>query len=197
MSGHGSGSSVSQAKSNGGSNARFDIAKLNEWLELFEYMQTKGVVSYIILEDDSAWTGYDHARYYRELIARFGHMPALLFNIGEEASENYSISTTLSYAQQVKDIDPYDHPIGIHNVNGLNNTYINASQVDFTAIQTKGTDALAHNQRTIDWINQSKALNRRILMVGYDEPRPLMDRKGWWSTYIGGGVWEVHVNKLI
>ncbi len=189
------GATTSEAKSNGSGTVRFDIIKLEEWLELFEYMQIKGVVPYIVLEDDSAWTGYDHQRYYRELIARFGHMPTLLFNIGEEHNENYSLSEALNHAQDIKDLDPYDHPVGIHNINGVNDTYIDSSQVDFTAIQTKGSDPLTHNSITVNWINASKLRNKRVLMVGYDEPRPLMDRRGWWSTYLGGGVWEVHVDK--
>jgi hypothetical protein len=189
------GDSESEAKSNGGSDARFNIAKLQEWLELFEYMQNKGVVTYLVLEDDSAWTDYDHARYYRELIARFGHMPALIFNFCEEYGESYGLSSALSYMAQLKSIDPYNHPRGIHNVNSPNDSYINSSAVDFTAIQTKGSDPLEHNQITIDWINSCRNNNKRILVVGFDEPRPLMEREGWWSAYMGGGVWEVHVDK--
>jgi hypothetical protein len=190
------GSSSSEAQSNAGADSRFDIAKLDEWQDLFEYMQTKGVVVYMILEDDSAWTGYDHNRYYRELIARFGYLPALLFNVGEEASENYSQSEALALAQSVKDLDPYDHPIGIHHINAPNNEYIDATQVDFTAIQTNsGGGGIKHNGIVIDWINASKSRNQRVLMAGFDEPRPLMDLEGWWSAYIGGGVWEVHVDQ--
>src|SRR5688572_29752245 len=43
------GQTPEQAKSHGGANARFDIAKLQQWRQLFEYMQTKGVVPYLIL----------------------------------------------------------------------------------------------------------------------------------------------------
>jgi hypothetical protein len=56
-----------EAMSNGGRDARFDAAKLDEWRELFEYMQGKGVVPYLVLEDDSAWKGFDRGRYYREI----------------------------------------------------------------------------------------------------------------------------------
>ena len=189
------GSTSTQAKSNGGSDSRFDVAKLEEWRNLFEYMNTKGVAPYLILEDDSPWTGYDHARYYRELIARFGYLPALLFNFGEEHNEANTLSQALSWMQTLESIDPYDHPRGIHNVNTPNDAYVDAAQVDFTAIQTSFANALNHNQRTIDWINRCKTRNKRILMVNFDEPRPLLDRKGWWSAYMGGGVWEVHTSK--
>jgi hypothetical protein len=189
------GKSAREAKANAGSDARFDIAKLEEWRRLFEYMQVKGVVSYLVLEDDSAWKGYDHARYYRELISRFGYLPALIFNFNEEHNENYRLSEALSFMRLLEDIDPYDHPRGVHNVNEPNDAYVDAPEVDFTSIQTGGNDPLQHNRMAIAWINRCKARNKRIPMVGFDEGRPVEDRRGWWSAYMGGGVWEVHVGQ--
>lgn len=187
------GSTPEEAKNNGAGEVRFDVAKLDEWRKLFAYMNRLGIVPYLILEDDSAWKGYEHRRYYREMIARFGDLPALIFNIGEEYNENYSLGKALSLAQFLKEIDPYGHPRGIHNVNRPSRRYAGSGQVDFTAIQTKYEDPLRHNALAIDWINLSLRKKKRVLMVGFDEPRPLMDRKGWWSAYMGGGVWEVHV----
>lgn len=190
-----------EAMANGGRNARFDIAKLEEWRALFEYMQTKGVVPYLVLEDDSAWKGYDHARYYREIIARFGHLPALVFNFGEEHNENYRLPQALDHLATLAKLDPYHHPRGIHNVNRPTDAYIDAPHVDFTAIQTgssgsrKGlANAIAHNRMTLDWLARCKARGRRLLVVNFDEGRPEEDRRCWWSVYLAGGVWEAHVN---
>jgi len=196
------GDTQSRAKANSGKNTRFDIAKLHQWRELFEYMQTKGVVPYLILEDDSAWDGYDHERYYREMIARFGDLPALLFNFNEEHNENYNLTQALEYMRKLEKIDPYDHPRGIHNVNTPNDQYIDAPQVDFTSIQTgsPGTvvgleKALSHHRTTLNWIERCRQRGRRILVINFDEGRPEEDRHAWWSAYLAGGVWEAHVNK--
>ena len=196
------GRSAPEAKANGGNDARFDVAKLDEWRELFEHMQDRGVVPYLVLEDDSAWKGYDHRRYYREIIARFGYLPALIFNLGEEHNENYRLSQALEYMRQLAGIDPYDHPRGIHNVNRPNNEYVDAEQVDFTAIQTgspgsrKGMErALEHNRMARDWIQRCVTRKRRVLVASFDEARPEEDRRGWWSVYLGGGVWETHVRQ--
>jgi hypothetical protein len=175
------GKSAREARANSSGDARFDIARLEEWHGLFEYMQSEGVVSYLILEDDSAWSGYDHARYYREIVAR-------------------SLSHALDLVQMLEDLDPYDHPCGIHNVNSPNDQYIDAPQVDFTAIQTgshgnTGGDPLKHNQLVIDWIRQCGLRDKRVLMVGIDEGRPEEERMAWWSAYMGGGVWEAHVTE--
>jgi len=187
-----------EAKANGTGNVRFDVAKLDEWRELFEHMQTKGVVPYLVLEDDSAWQGYDHARYYREMIARFGYLPALLLNFNEEHNENYKLPQALDFMRLLADLDPYDHPRGIHNVNMPSDDYIDAPQIDFTSVQTgspggRDAGALLHNRRAIDWIERCRLRGQRALMVGFDEGRPEEDRRAWWSAYLGGGVWEAHV----
>ncbi len=194
------GNTSREAKANGTGEVRFDVAKLDGWRELFEYMQQCGVVLYLVLEDDSAWKGYDHPRYYREIVARFGYLPALIFNLGEEHNENYKLPEGLLLVQQLADADPYDHPRGIHNVNAPNDAYIDAPQIDFTAIQTgsPGTrtglvNALQHNQIAITWLRRCEQRKQRTLMVNFDEGRPEETRAAWWAAYMGGGVWEAHV----
>ena len=194
------GASPGEAKANGVGQVRFDIAKLDRWRRLFEHMQTKGVVPYLVLEDDSAWKDYDHRRYYREMVARFGDLPALVFNLGEESNENYTLAESLEFARLLAQIDPYGHPRAIHNVNAPSDAYIDSPHVDMTAIQTgqpgKRTglaNAIEHNRLAIDWIEQCRSRKQRVLVVGFDEGRPEHDRRAWWSAYLGGAVWEAHV----
>lgn len=189
-----------EAQMNGAGAVRFDVAKLDVWRDIFEYMQRRGVVVYLILEDDSAWKGFDRARYYREIVARFGYLPALIFNMGEEHNENYKLSAALTFMKQLADIDPFDHPRGIHNVNSPNNDYIDAPQIDFTSIQTgspgarRGLEpALQHNQIAISWIRRCELRKQRVLMVNFDEGRPEEQRAAWWAAYLAGAVWESHV----
>jgi hypothetical protein len=63
--------------------------------------------------------------------------------------------------------------------------YIDAPQLDFTAIQTKGTNPLEHHRLTVDWIQRCQACPQRVLMVGYDEGRPEEDHRAWWNTRNG------------
>ncbi len=189
-----------EAKANGGPSSRFDVAKLEAWRFVLEHMQRRGLVVYLVLEDDSAWQGYDHARYYREMVARFGYLPGLLFNLGEEHNENYTLAAALGHMRQLAAIDPYDHPRGIHNVNTPTDQYIDAEEIDFTSIQTgsPGTrrgvkDALAHHQLAIDWLKRCESRGQRMLVVNFDEGRPEEARAAWWAAYLGGGVWEAHV----
>ena len=163
-------------------------------------MQTRGVVPYLILEDNSAWNGYDHERYFRKMIARFGYLPAVVFNLGEEHNENYPLAEGLELAKQFKGLDPFGHPLGIHNVNRPHNDYVDSPHLDFTAIQTGRPGrpsavrfAVEHNRIANDWMQRCLARHRRVLVVNFDEGRPELDRRAWWSAYIGSGVWEAHV----
>lgn len=194
------GQTATEAMANGGSNSRFDPARLEEWRVLFEHMQARGVVPYLVLEDDSAWKGYDHSRYWREIIARFGYLPAVVFNMGEEHNENYRLSEGLKLAGRFRQLDPYKHPLGIHNVNRADDSYVDSPFLDFTAIQTGSPGrqgglqyATQHNRLAIQWIQRCRARGRRVLMVNFDEGRPEQDRRAWWSAYLAGGVWEAHV----
>lgn len=193
------GENEKDAKSNSTGEVRFNIPKLEEWRVIFEYMQLKGIVVYIVLEDDSGWKGYDHEKYYREMIARFSYLPALIFNLNEEYNENYSKKEAFDLIALIKELDPFDHPCGIHNINTPDEDYIMANQIDFTSIQTgndrtgKGPTPDEYNKLVLDWIRKCKSLSSRTLMIGIDEGRPEEDRRAWWSTYLSGGVWEAHV----
>ncbi|MEK7408784.1 MAG: DUF5060 domain-containing protein [Acidobacteriota bacterium] len=169
---------------------RFDVARLDKWREFFEYIQSKGIVIHLVLEDDSAWAGYDHARYYREMVARFGHLPALCFNFNEEHNENYSLGDAIAYMKLLGELDPYHHPRAIHNVNQPLNEYVDSPHVESTSIQTPPRRPRSLNQIAVDWMEACLARGRRPLVVSFDEARPAEDRRSWWSVYLGGGIWE-------
>lgn len=113
-------------------NLHFDISKLEQWQLALSHAQEKGIFLHFVLSDkeqdnknelDSATLGIERKLFYRELIARFGHHNALQWNICEE----YNIGglpldpdVIKDFAQYIKSVDPYDHPITIHS-NG--NTY--------------------------------------------------------------------------
>lgn len=106
---------------------RFDVSKLAQWEQLFEYMQTKGLLLHIVTQEtenerllDDGNLGVNRALYYQELIARFGHHPALVWNLGEE--NGYAEwSPPAQNTEQRKAMidfftahDPYNHPLLLH-----------------------------------------------------------------------------------
>ena len=68
---------------------RFDVSKLEQWNILFDHMQSKGILLHIVTQEtenelllDRGDTGPLRRLYFSELIARFGHHPALIWNLG-------------------------------------------------------------------------------------------------------------------
>jgi hypothetical protein len=172
---------------------RFNVAKLAQWRDLLEHAQTRGLVIQLVLQDDSAWSGYDHERYYREMVARFGDLPALYFNFCEEYNERYSLEQALEFMNLLGRIDPYGHPRAIHNVRAPVDAYIDSDAVQVTSVQTNPKSPAALNQLALEWWQVSLLRGRRPLVVSFDEARPAEERSSWWSVYLAGGIWESYI----
>ncbi len=99
---------------------RFDISKLEQWEIVFRHMAGKGIALNVFTQETENDTllnqgvlGLERKLYYKELIARFGHHPGIVWNLGEET--NRTSEQLKSYASFIRGIDPYDHPIAVHN----------------------------------------------------------------------------------
>lgn len=71
--------------------------------------------------------GIERKLYYRELVARFGHHNALIWNLCEEYDArqfNLGSERIKGFADYVAAVDPYDHPITVHNANDLPQAWI-------------------------------------------------------------------------
>ena len=191
------GANQSVAKAN---NEYFDVAKLQEWENLFEYIQAKGIVLHFVFEDDSGWTGFNRDMYYRELIARFGHHNGLIWNISEEYGENYSADQIKTFAGMVRDLDPYDHPITVHNVGSVSNwdPFLGDDRFDLTSLQTV---ASPQNDTVAAWFGLSESSGRAI-PISIDETGRIgagdraLSRHIVWSIYTGGGMFEMYTAPL-
>lgn len=98
---------------------RFDVSKLAQWEQVFEYAETKGMfLHFKTFENESAsimgrFDLTDERKlYYRELIARFGHHLALNWNLSEET--NIDVSVVKKNASYVRNLDPYKHHVVQH-----------------------------------------------------------------------------------
>lgn len=77
---------------------RYDVSKLAQWGLLFDHMDARGVASHLVLSETEneelferadkgvKGRGFSDARrlYYRELVARFGYLQGVAWNLGEE-----------------------------------------------------------------------------------------------------------------
>ncbi|MDU0352742.1 DUF5060 domain-containing protein [Paraglaciecola aquimarina] len=106
---------------------RFDVSKLEQWNLLFEHMQQQGLALHIVTQEtenetmlDGGDLGFHRQLYYQELIARFGHHLALIWDLGEENGPvdfspiGQTPEQRRAMARYFVKNDPYAHPVYLH-----------------------------------------------------------------------------------
>jgi hypothetical protein len=202
---------IDRAGSERNDNLHYDVSKLHQWNIVFEHAQRNGVMLHFVLNEaeemnkrelDDARLGVERKLFYREMIARFGHHNALQWNLSEE----YDLALDLgpdrvkAFAQYLQDVDPYDHPITVHN-KGRNpdpgwRPFLGDPRFSTTSLQTYQNTAEQGR-----WVEKWRRLTReagRPLPINMDEfleaDRENMVRirkEVIWPTYLSGGQLEV------
>ena len=106
---------------------RFDVSKLEQWEIVFRHMQSKGILLHMVLQEtenetmlDKGDTGPMRQLYLNELIARFAHHPALIWNLGEENGPapwtpvGQNDRQRKDMTMYLKETDPFKHPVLLH-----------------------------------------------------------------------------------
>ena len=119
----------------------FDVSKLAQWQIVFDHMMSKGVMAHFVLTEteNENWFEYNENAisgggstfadtrklYYREMVARFGYLNAITWNIGEENGwrsnsnnafgDQNTTAQRIAFAEYLDDINPYADHIVIHN----------------------------------------------------------------------------------
>ena len=181
---------------------RFDVSKLDQWEIVFSHMDAMGIQLHVILtERENAKSlgpddGLNPIRqlYYRELVARFGHHLAVQWNIGEENTNGDSWK--IQFADYIRSIDPYDHPITVHTSDSKAYTFyevlLGEPSFEATSLQA---DIADYNDLAIFYRNESTAAGRKWAVYA-DEQAPNASNSradelrqlGLWGNLMGGGA---------
>jgi hypothetical protein len=99
---------------------RFDCSKLDQWEIVFSHMTALGLMLHIVTQEtendhllDRGALGRERKLYYRELVARFAHHPAVTWNLGEENVQ--SVTQQKSCLAWLRHLLPYRQHLVIHN----------------------------------------------------------------------------------
>jgi hypothetical protein len=182
---------------------RYDVSKLEQWEIVFSHMDRLGIKLHVVTQEeendqvlDGGFLGPIRKLYYRELIARFGHHLAVQWNLGEENSN--TSAQRKSFADYIRAVDPYDHPIVFHpHWNQAETNYADSfGHPSFEAASVHG-DAYRYNQNAIN-IRRSSAQAGRPWAVYGDEQTPAvasdmsnvsqLRKTALWGNLMGGGA---------
>lgn len=172
----------------------FDVSKLSQWQRVFEHANRRGVAIHFLFTEtenesffevhDGLEIGEDFAPsrklYYREMVARFGHLPLMIWNLGEEngvvgnsGSDPYRQPTSAAqrgrFADFITSLDHRNHPVISHNwPDSEDETYGPLlGRESFSGISLQ----VHHNyfDKAMEWTQRSEAAGRPW-MVSVDEP---------------------------
>jgi hypothetical protein len=143
---------------------RFDCSKLDQWEIVFSHMDKLGLMLHVVTQEqendqglDKGGLGIQRKLYYRELIARFGHHPAVVWNLGEENTN--TTEQRKAFARYIHELDPYDHPVVCHTFPGqYNQVYeplLGYEWFEGPSLQTNDTHA-----QTLKWVTLSAQAGR-------------------------------------
>ena len=111
----------------------YDVSKLDQWQVVFDHAQRLGLFLHFKLQEtenddrragpdrsaadvptalDGGAHGPERKLYYRELVARYGYLLALNWNLGEENTQ--TAEEHLAMAAYSRAVDPYDHHLVVH-----------------------------------------------------------------------------------
>jgi hypothetical protein len=139
--------------------------------------------------------------YYRELVARFSHHPALLWNLGEE--NNTPDPDRKEIAHWIRSLDAYKHPITVHTHNNKQLEFYNGLFGDdgFEATSIQGVmpdynrDAVILRRKSADagrpWVifADEQPPDWRGVMPDADDPNHDEPRtQALWGNLMGGGA---------
>lgn len=188
---------------------RFDVSKLDQWGIVFGYMDRKGIVKHVVTQEqendqhlDGGNLGTDRKLYYRELVARFGHLLGLIWNLGEENTcSDWQVKQHASY---LRSIDPYDHLIQTHT-HTFEKDAVYAPLLgypDYEGASLQVANPSFADDDTNDWIRQSEDAGRPWavflseigpanagVMPDADDPGHDEVRRGFlWNHLLHGGA---------
>lgn len=104
----------------------FDVSKLAQWERVFAHMSARGLQLQFVFEehendeipvaDGGLGFGLTDERrlYYREMVARFAHHPAVIWVTGDESDYFDDGAIMESFASELRALDPYAHPLAFH-----------------------------------------------------------------------------------
>lgn len=99
----------------------YDISKLYQWNIVLNHAQEQGIALNVVLSEteienerwlDDGALGVERKLFFRELIARFGYLLAVKWNLGEE--NDYPYVELLKHADYIQAIDWSNKPIAVH-----------------------------------------------------------------------------------
>lgn len=196
---------------------RFDVSKLDQWDRVFTHMNDKGLgLTFMLAEaeneealDDDATTamGPERALYYREMVARFGHHLNIMWVPAEETGTYAApgiVERNKVRMKRLRELDPYDHPLGLHNGKVKLEDYVGCPDMTYYSYQSHQEEChdifpdilklrQGNDRVPPRWVIMNDEQGRGYSGVGtntenWDPGFVVTCREALWGTFMAGGT---------
>ncbi|MEM9081593.1 MAG: DUF5060 domain-containing protein [Verrucomicrobiota bacterium] len=168
----------------------YDCSKLDQWGIVFDHATTLGHYLHFKLQEteiddnrrglgdksgsvptalDGGKLGPERKLYLREIIARYGHLLALNWNLGEENTQ--TTQEQLAMADYLRSTDPYNHHIVIHTFPQQQDKVYNAllGKKQLTGVSLQNSNLRDCHKQVLKWSQESRETGHPWV-VAFDEP---------------------------
>lgn len=187
---------------------RFDCSKLDQWEIVFRHMNRLGIMLHVVTQETEndhklgGGPGLNFVRrlYYRELVARFGHHLAVVWNLGEENDTPDPLRKEI--ARYIRGLDVYDHPITVHTHAGkalsfydgiLGSPYFEATSIQ-GSMDRYNHEAVVLRRRSAGvgrkWAifgDEQNPASRGVVPDAHDPRHDIPRKQALWGNLMGGG----------
>lgn len=198
-------------------NIHYDVSKLYQWNTVFNHAQNNGIFLHFVLNEaeeknkrelDEAELGIERKLYYRELIARFGHHNALQWNLSEEFDLFLDLTPgrIRDFAQYIVDMDPYDHPVTVHNEGRdpdpnwlpfLGDHRLSTTSFQFYEGNAKWGERVEKWRRLTEIAGRPLPINLDEFLLLNENNQEQVRKEMLWPTYLSGGQLEYIMERYL
>ncbi len=175
-----------------GEKLHYDCSKLDQWGIVFDHATTRGLYLHFKLQEtendddrrghrdpedrsipaalDGGDLGPERKLYLRELAARYGHLLALNWNLGEENTQ--STEQQRAMIDYLREVDPYDHNMVVHTFPDQQDKVYNAligDRSQLTGISLQNSNMKDCHWQVVKW-RKASAEAGKPWVVAFDEP---------------------------
>ncbi|MBN2269157.1 MAG: serine hydrolase [Sedimentisphaerales bacterium] len=174
-----------------GSGSALD-AKLVEWEGYIEQLEQAGVITVFVLFDDSQPLTPNWEELVDKCVAKFQHHKLLIWMVAEEYSEALTQAQVSQVAALIKQMDPFDHVVGVHQLNGNTFDFLDDANIDMFMMQlNQSTAAGLHAMVRNSNVNGKKILNMAEAADHAKQTRETVRKWNWASIMGGAGAVQV------
>jgi len=199
---------------------RYDVSKLGQWQILFDEMMKKGVMTQFVLSEqedqsyfelrESGTMANSRKVFFREMVARFGYLNAITWNIGEENGWNkttkfgraLTTAQRLEFGAHMNALVYYNDNITIHNgpssqarIDLIFNDLLGTNSFTGIAFQGQHQDASYNDgigtYDRIKYFRDQSIAQSKPWVISYDEPysSSLLDTQTEFNTWRKNSLW--------